>query len=410
MDVDEGNTPRLDLLRRSARHLTLIGRMKDFHPSIYDFRNLRTLQVLQMEIRAVPGDLFNCLTSLRGLDLSHTSIGRLPSEVGKLLHLRWFNLSALPLEELPSTLSNLYNLQTLKLDHCRCLQRLPGGLGKLINLRHLNLKETDCLSFLPQGIGRLSNLRTLCKFIVSETKEGCNIAGLKNLNHLRGHLEISGLEKVVDAGKAIEADLINKQLRSLDLVFSFGVKEVMENVIEALQPHPNLEALQVYEYGGSIFPSWITLLTKLKDLRLLSCVNCPQLPPLGKLPSLEKLLIGHFNNLKSVGVELLGVDPATDIHGSESFVAFPRLKELTFRFMMKWEDWDTITTSAAIASLSISSSNDNASTRRAMPCLRSLSLYDCPKLKAIPQDLQVMPLEELIVSRCPILQQQRQSQ
>ncbi|XP_002518080.2 putative disease resistance protein RGA4 [Ricinus communis] len=420
IDVDERHISGLDMLHTRTRHLTLIGPMEYFHPSVYNFRNLRTLLVLQKEmltvpgdlfrIRSIPGDLFNCLTSLRGLDLSHTLITRLPSEIGKLLHLRWLNLSKLDLEELPNTLSNLYNLQTLNLDRCKRLQRLPGGLGKLKNLRHLNLRETDCLNIFPQGIERLSNLRMLTKFVVSENKEGCNIAELKNLKYLRGHLEISRLEKVVDTDKAKEADLTNKHLQSLDLVFSFGVKEAMENVIEVLQPHPELEALQVYDYGGSIFPNWITLLTKLKHLRLLSCINCLQLPPLGKLPSLEKLLIGHFNSLKSVSAELLGIDPVTDVYCKESFVAFPKLNELTFRFMVEWENWEEITTSSAVAgSSSCSSSNVSAVTRRAMPCLRSLSLYDCPKLKAVPEYLHLLPLEELIITRCPILEQQRQS-
>ncbi|WCJ33188.1 Disease resistance protein RGA2 [Euphorbia peplus] len=413
IDVDGTHVPRLDLLHKRARHLTLFGPMEHLYPSVYSFTNLRTLQILEkkmmtgpgdiFKIRKLPGDLFNFMTSLRGLDLSRTLITKLPSDVGKLLHLRWLNLSSLELEELPSTLCNLYNLQALNLDRCRRLQRLPGGLGKLINLRHLHLRDTDCLTLLPPSIERLSNLRRLSKFVVGDSKEGCDIAQLKNLKHLRGHLEMSGLEKVVDVNKAIEAELKNKHLQSLDLVFSFGVEEAMENTIEALQPHPSLEALQVYDYGGSVFPSWITLLTQLKDLRLLSCSTCLQLPSLGKLPSLEKLLVGHFNSLKSVGVEFIGIGQSTD-----SYVAFPKLKELTFRFMVEWEDWISITTSAA--DIAGSSSNADATRRRAMPSLLSLSIYDCPKLREIPQDLQLMPQLDLIIDRCPILEQQIQSQ
>lgn len=138
----------------------------------------------------------------------------------------------------------------------------------------------------------------------------------------------------------------------------------------------------------------MSLLTKMKDLKLLGCVNCKELPPLGKLPSLEKLLIGHFNNVKCVGVEFLGIDPVTDQNSvTESIVLFPKLKELTFRYMVEWENWDTITITSA-------------ATRRTMPCLRSLSLYDCPKLRAIPESLKQRPLEEVIITRCPILEQQ----
>lgn len=132
-------------------------------------------------------------------------------------------------------------------------------------------------------------------------------------------------------------------------------------------------------------------------MKLLSCVNCKELPPLGKLPSLEKLLIGHLNNVKNVSVEFVGVDPVLEQHaGIEWIVVFPKMKEVTFRYMVEWETWDT-TKSTSIATR-----------RRTMPRLRSLSLYDCPKLKAISEDLKLRPVEELIITRCPILEQQCQ--
>jgi hypothetical protein len=393
IEFDEKNVLEMASLHTKARHMTLTGREKQFHPIIFNLKNLRTLQVLQKDVKTAPPDLFHGLQCLRGLDLSHTSITGLPSAVGRLFHLRWLNLSGLNFVVLPDTICKLYNLLALKLHGCRRLHRLPRGLGKLSNLRYLNIEETESLSVLPQGIGRLSNLRTLSKFCIGENREGCNVGELKNLNHLRGHLEISGLEKVRNVNEVMEANLKNKEhLRSLDLAFSFGGQELITNVLEALQPHPNLEALLVYDYGGSILPSWMTLLTKMKDLKLLRCVNCKELPSLGKLPSLEKLLIGHFNNVKCVSVEFLGIDPVTDQNSiTESVVLFPKLKELTFRYMVEWENWDTTTTTSA-------------ATRRTMPCLRSLSLYDCPKLKAIPEGLKQRPLEELIITRCPILE------
>lgn len=175
------------------------------------------------------------------------SITGLPSTVGRPFHLRWLNLSRLDLVELPYTICKLYNLQPLNLYPCRRLQKIHRRLGKLINLRYLNIRETESVSALPQGIGKLSNLRTLSKLCIGENGEGCDITELKNLNHLLGHLEISGLEKVTDMSEVTEANLKDKDhLRSLDLAFSFEVQEVIMNVIEAIQPHPNLEALLVY--------------------------------------------------------------------------------------------------------------------------------------------------------------------
>ncbi|KAJ8755412.1 hypothetical protein K2173_019210 [Erythroxylum novogranatense] len=408
MNVDGKKKSKWDHLHKETHHLTLLGQMGQFHPAVYRLKNLRTLQVLQENTSTIPRDLFHCMTSLRQLDLSHTNIEELPSEVGRLLHLRKLNLSSLNLVQLPDTVSMLYNLQTLDLYCCRLLERLPSSLRKLINLRHLNIKETDRLSILPQGIGQLYNLRTLCKFIVKGKGEGCSISELKYLNDLRGDLEISGLENVMDIDEASEADLKYKEhLLSLDLVFALGAKEVMEKVIEAFEPPPNLEVLQVYDYGGSSFPNWLTLLTNLKDLKLLSCVNCERLPSLGRLPSLEKLLIGHFNSVKYVGLEFLGLDPVAERKDStEPFIAFPKLKELTFRFMVEWEKWDLTSSAHADSCASSSSSNVSVTMRNAMPCLQSLSLYDCPKLIAVPQDLILMPPEELAITRCPIVEQQ----
>ncbi|KAA8540326.1 hypothetical protein F0562_024755 [Nyssa sinensis] len=402
----------------------------------------------------------------KALDLSQTVIEELPSEIGKLLHLRYLDLSSLDLGELPDAVSNLYNLQTLNLNWCQLLHKLPKGVGKLTNLRHLNMECTDWLSIFPRGIGRLSSLRTLSKFVVSCNREGCRIEELNKLNHLRGHLEISGLENVTDADEARKADLMNKNhLRSLDLVFSFGERKAMEGVIEALEPHPNLEGLQVYDYGGSIFPTWIMMLTNLKDLRLLKCESCDLLPPLGKLPSLEKLLIGHMNSVKNVGLEFLGIEVDGDSgngngmrnnDGTVSLAIFPKLKELTFRFMVKWEGWDaTIATTTTIAGTSASSDiggtdsggdgDGDASARNGtgneassgtgndgdtcvssgivsgadghtsnttrimmMPSLHSLSFYDCPNLEALPQCLVMIPLKKLIIRRCPVLEQRCQ--
>ncbi|KAF6151936.1 hypothetical protein GIB67_010510 [Kingdonia uniflora] len=166
------------------------------------------------------------------------------------------------LEELPETVSNLCNLQTLKLNRCLYLRRLPEGMGKLVNLRHLEIEETDRLEFLPQGIGRLKSLQTLCKFIEEDE--------VKFLDH---------------------------------------------NVLELLEPHPNLENLLLRVYNGPNVPSCMELLGKefglsMQYLRRFTIFRCNQLktlPPLGKLESLRHLKIHKLDSVKPIDLKVLGI-------------------------------------------------------------------------------------------------------
>ncbi|GAY67766.1 hypothetical protein CUMW_259110 [Citrus unshiu] len=114
-------------------------------------------------------------------------------------------------------------------------------------------------------------------------------------------------------------------------------------LLEALRPPLDLKELEIRFYrGNTVFPSWMTSLTNLKSLDLSFCENCEQLPPLGKLPSLEQLFISYMSNVKRVGDEFLGIE--SDHHDSSSsssvVIAFPKLKSLTIELLDELEEWD----------------------------------------------------------------------
>ena len=137
-------------------------------------------------------------------------------------------------------------------------------------------------------------------------------------------------------------------------------------------------------------------LTNLKSLHLHRCENCEQLPPLGKLPSLEQLFISYMSSVKRVGDEFLGVE--SDRHDSSSsslvIIAFPKLKSLTIYSMLELEEWDYEITRTGNTVINI------------MPRLSSLTINYCSKLKALPDHFhQTTTLKELHIWKCRLLEE-----
>ncbi|KAJ9685340.1 hypothetical protein PVL29_017389 [Vitis rotundifolia] len=270
-------------------------------------------------------DLINQFKCLRVLSLSGYYIsGELPHSIGDLRHLRYLNLSNSSIKMLPDSVGHLYNLQTLILSDCWRLTKLPIVIGDLINLRHIDISGTNQLQEMPSKISNLTNLQTLSKYIVGENNSS-RIRELKNLQDLRGKLSISGLHNVVDSQDAVDAKLEEKhKIEELTMEWGsdFGKSrnEMNEmNVLEGLRPPRNLKKLTVASYGGSTFSGWIRdpSFPSMTQLILKNCKRCTSLPSLG------------MSEIKTIDVEFYGgvVQP------------FPSLGLLKFEDMLKWEDW-----------------------------------------------------------------------
>ncbi|KAH9718585.1 hypothetical protein KPL71_022280 [Citrus sinensis] len=412
VEVDGDEEPLM--LRRTSKeklyHLMLmINFYSTFPVSIRYAKKLRSLfLVADGSFKALspvlPG-LFDQLTCLRTLKITGESAGveksirEIPKEIEKLKHLRFLKLSQVDLEELPETCCELVNLQTLDIEACGSLKRLPQGIGKLVNLRHLMISHNVYLDYMPKGIERLTCLRTLRELVVS--RKGCNLGGLRHLNHLRGSFRIRGLGNVTHVDEAKNSELDKKKnLVCLELWFDREEEEATdeneaakhEATSEALRPNPNIEVLKIFQYKGkTVFPSWIMSLCKLKVLLLSFCIKCEIMPPLGKLPSLEVLSIWNMNSVKTVGDEFLGIggDNGTSATSSVN-VAFRKLKELAFWGLYEWEEWHF-------------GEEDNITV---MPQLNSLKIENCSKLKSLPdQLLRRTTLENLEIKKCPIVKE-----
>ncbi|VVA16270.1 PREDICTED: putative disease resistance [Prunus dulcis] len=392
---------RNKVLNDKVRHLCLTSISDGSFPvSIYSCNRLRTLIASGLGLSALSSDLVLQLKCLRTLDLSDGWITDVSKEIGVLIHLRYLNLSLNPkLEELPDTVGNLCNLQTLELGFCSALKTLPVTIRKLINLKHLNLEGCKSLK-VPKEIGRLKNLETLHGLIldddVDENKGLIKLGDLGNLDQLRD-IWIHNLKSVQDVSEVNKALFVNKKnLNTLLLNFIQSMyvseseegelqREMDEKILNAFQPHTNLERLFIGNYHGlTLRLNWMTSLLNLKTLVVFCLPFCELLPPLGKLPSLESLRIWYMRSLKKLGVDFLGID------GQLETPLFPKLKKLWFKSMVKWEDWEGIE----------GHREGEDSEIKIMPSLSTLKIKSCPNLKAVPDFLWKTPLQKLFIRNC----------
>jgi hypothetical protein len=300
---------------------------------------------------------------------------------------------------------DLCNLQSLDVTWCLYLNQLPQAIGKLIKLRHLRISGSR-LDLIPKGIERITCLRTLDVFAVcggggENESKAANLRELRNLNHIGGSLSISNLGRgIEDASDAAEAQLKNKK-RLLRLELHFDRNRENSILIEALQPPSDLENLTISSYGGLDLPNWMMTLTRLQGLELCYCANVEVLPPLGRLPNLECLLLDLLK-VRRLDGGFLGIEKDENASINEGEIArvtaFPKLKKLEIRNLREVEEWD------GIERRSVGEEDANTtSIISIMPQLRVLMMDTCPLLRALPAYVLAAPLQQLRIISCPNL-------
>ena len=179
-------------------------------------------------------------------------------------------------------------------------------------------------------------------------------------------------------------------------------------VLNALKLPPNLEHLRIRGYTGkTIYPNWMMSWTTLKKLQLNECGNLEHLPSLGQLPLLEELKTAWLHNVKKVGGEFLGIENSKNKEDVDPI--FPKLKSLEFVGLDNWEEWigmggtgeeeeeengNGIVTNPIIINI--------------MPCLQSLKVEVCHKLKSLPDYLLTAPLKKLEINYSRLLEERYQ--
>jgi len=116
------------------------------------------LDLSAMNLTELPESLGQ-LTQLQTLDLAGNQLTALPQSLGQLTRLRILNLGGLGLTSVPSLLKQLKELEELHLWE-NSLAELPSWLGEFRRLRKLHASENE-LAEVPASLGQLKELREL---------------------------------------------------------------------------------------------------------------------------------------------------------------------------------------------------------------------------------------------------------
>ncbi|KAL8144367.1 hypothetical protein V2J09_017399 [Rumex salicifolius] len=333
ISVDDICAQKLETRDRNLRHVSLLGREWSHIPHPNSVRTFLQFHGGYKGANDFLNKQMSNFKALRVLDLSRMGIKEIPASIGKLTHLRLLDLSHNYMERLPSSICSLLHLQALILRYCSDLKELPEEIGRLISLRHLILKGCKMSSdTMSAGLAALTSLVTLDKQVVH--KPGGDLRYLECLNNLSGSLRIwiHGTEwedVVVDAQRAS----LSKKSGLKEIIMKFKKVESggqVEVLMGALEPHPNLEFLDIKGFRGNKMPRWFTCLDRLVVLELNSCKRVVELPPVSRLRSLKML------NLESMP-SLLAIED--NISHDPEFVFFPSLELLYVHDMPNLRGW-----------------------------------------------------------------------
>uniref|UniRef100_A0A0D9XD00 Myb-like domain-containing protein n=1 Tax=Leersia perrieri TaxID=77586 RepID=A0A0D9XD00_9ORYZ len=289
-----------DLLRipPKVRHLSILhfsGLSSSDLESLHKYKTLRSVVCISIDSNVLTTCVletwFSHLTNIRMLRFISCQLAELPGNVCDLILLRYLDISSCKFEALPDSIWCLHKLEILDAQQCG-FHGVPKDIVKLVNLRKLRLKDDliNQLGHVP-GIEKLVYLQEMPYYAVGDTP-GRGIQELKNLNDLRGALEVSRLHNVTSKEQAAKANL-DKKIHLNTLVLSWhestrpgkvNADQEME-VLEGLCPSPSMKNLEVRFYMGFGFhPSWLLngkndepTSSRLESLSINSCPNITRL-------------------------------------------------------------------------------------------------------------------------------------
>ncbi|KAK9041481.1 hypothetical protein V6N11_016581 [Hibiscus sabdariffa] len=315
--------------------------------------NCRLLRVLNCEGKANGDNFAGC---------------KLASDIGNLIHLKFLSLRGLEFLwwKLPSSLGNLRCLQTLDLRLGRSFQyiHVPNVIWRIEKLKHLYLPE-NCSKKTKLKLATLRKLQTLVNF----NSESCYVEDLINMTNLRelvirGPFEIQGFNvEELDKNPPI---IEGMYLHSLSIIIDFYERIDPRHLRHLLSSCLSLRKLSLEVEIGEL-PKYDHLSSDLAYITLSRCnLEEDPMPTLEKLPNLRILeLYDKASRANKMCFSAQG---------------FPKLESLCLSRFFNLEELNV--------------------DEGAMPCLRRLEIYECQKLKMVPDGLRfITTLQELEIGR-----------
>ncbi|KAH0678428.1 hypothetical protein KY284_019513 [Solanum tuberosum] len=259
--------------------------------------------------------------------------GVIPDAIGSLYHLKFLSLRGI--NDLPSSIGNLKNLQTLVVNEDGYTCQLPRETADLINLRHLVAPYSEPL----KCINKLTSLQVLKGFRCDQWKyvEPVDLVNLRELSmdRIRNSYSLNNISSLKNLSTIRLLCEGSESFPSLEFV----------NYCEKLQ---KLWLRGRIEKLPHLIPNSITMML-LWD----SVLTEDPMPILGMLPNLRNL-------------QLIWAYKGKEIMCSDN--SFSQLEFLRLYILVDLETWHLGT--------------------NAMPLIKDLVVERCPKLKEIPERMK----------------------
>nr|UBY07371.1 NBS-LRR disease resistance protein [Dasypyrum villosum] len=395
---------------KSARHLSFSCNniSQTSFEAFLGFKRARTLLLLsgyKSMTRSIPSDLFLKLRYLHVLDLNRRDITKLPDSIGSLKILRYLSLSGTGIATLPSSIGRLYSLQILKLKNCHKLDYLPQSITNLVNLRWLEAR-TELVTGITR-IGNLTCLQQLDEFVV-RTEKGYKISELKAMKEIRVHICIKNINLIWSDNRNVTSEEVNRDKEILEVLRPHHELNELNVKAFAGSSFPNwfssLSHLQTLHLSDCTKCSILPALGELPQLKYLNIGGSPAIIQINQgfsgtnevkgFPALKELVFEDMSNFKRWAYvqdgEFLPSLTELAVMGCPKVTEFPPLPSMLAKLKFS-ETGFTVLPEVHIANSQFPSS------------LECLQIHQCPNLTSLNEGLlsqQLLALQQLTITHC----------